>query len=367
MDSKKRIYLDIHILQTVPPSCVNRDDTGSPKTARYGGVTRARVSSQAWKRAVRLMFRDMFSKDEVGIRTKRVVELVKERITALKPDAEKPEKLAADALSNAGVKLAKDNAGTGALFFISLAQASALAKLAVAGEKATGKKGKSENAYQKALKDYPSVDIALFGRMVASDPSLNYDAAAQVAHAISTHEVRNEFDYFTAMDDLAPEDNAGAAHLDTTEFNSCTMYRYATAGIHELAGHLGAEEAVRAAVNFVRAFCLSMPTGKQNSFANRTAPEAAYVTIRGDQPVNLAGAFERPVRSFAGGYEEPSEEALAAYAQKTYGTFVEAPKAAFVVGGGEKLRELGHRVSLDGLVKELEAVLGEMLKEDAGD
>ena len=203
--------------------------------------------------------------------------------------------------------------------------------------------------------------------MVASDPSLNYDAAAQVAHAISTHEVRNEFDYFTAMDDLAPEDNAGAAHLDTTEFNSCTMYRYATASVHELAGHLGAEEAVRAAVNFVRAFCLSMPTGKQNSFANRTAPEAAYVTIRGDQPVNLAGAFERPIRSFAGGYEELSEEALAAYAQKTYGTFVEAPKAAFVVGGGEKLDELGRRVSLDGLVKELEAVLGEMLKENAGD
>lgn len=360
MDSKKRIYLDIHILQTVPPSCVNRDDTGSPKTARYGGVTRARVSSQAWKRAVRLMFRDMFSKDEVGIRTKRVVKLVKERITALKPDAEKPEKLAADALSNAGVKLAKDNAGTDALFFLSAAQASALARLAVAGEN-------DKNAYKQALKDNPSVDIALFGRMVASDPSLNYDAAAQVAHAISTHEVRNEFDYFTAMDDLAPEDNAGAAHLDTTEFNSCTMYRYATAGIHELAGHLGAEEAVRAAVNFVRAFCLSMPTGKQNSFANRTAPEAAYVTIRGDQPVNLAGAFERPVRSFAGGYEEPSEEALAAYAQKTYGTFVEAPKAAFVVGGGEKLDELGRRVSLDGLVKELEAVLGEMLKENAGD
>ena len=360
MDSKKRIYLDIHILQTVPPSCVNRDDTGSPKTARYGGVTRARVSSQAWKRAVRLMFRDMFPKDEVGIRTKRAVELVRERITALKPDADKPEKLAADALSNAGVKLAKDNAGTDALFFLSAAQASALAKLAVAGEN-------DKNAYKQALKDNPSVDIALFGRMVASDPSLNYDAAAQVAHAISTHEVRNEFDYFTAMDDLAPEDNAGAAHLDTTEFNSCTMYRYATAGIHELAGHLGAEEAVRAAVNFVRAFCLSMPTGKQNSFANRTAPEAAYVTIRGDQPVNLAGAFERPVRSFAGGYEELSEEALAAYAQKTYGTFVEAPKAAFVVGGGEKLDELGCRVSLDGLVKELEAVLGEMLKENAGD
>lgn len=360
MDSKKRIYLDIHILQTVPPSCVNRDDTGSPKTARYGGVTRARVSSQAWKRAVRLMFRDMYSKDEVGVRTKRAVELVKEYITALKPDADKPEKLAADALTNAGVKLSKDNAGTDALFFMSAAQASALAKLAAAGEK-------DKNAYKQALKDSPSVDIALFGRMVASDPSLNYDAAAQVAHAISTHEARNEFDYFTAMDDLAPEDNAGAAHLDTTEFNSCTMYRYATVGLHELAAHLGAEGAVRAALNFVRAFCLSMPTGKQNSFANRTAPEAAYVTIRGDQPVNLAGAFERPVRSFSGGYEEPSEEALACYALKTYGTFVEAPEAAFVVGGGEKLWELGRRVSLEGLVKELEAVLCEMLKEDAGD
>lgn len=360
MDSKKRIYLDIHILQTIPPSCVNRDDTGSPKTARYGGVMRARVSSQAWKRAVRLMFRDLFPKDEVGIRTKRVVELVKEHITALKPDADKPEELALKALRDYAKLIPKNKVVTDALLFISAAQASALAKLAAAGEK-------DKNAYKQALKNNPSVDIVLFGRMLASDPSLNYDAASQVAHAISTHEVRNEFDYFTAMDDLAPEDNAGAAHLDTTEFNSCTMYRYATVGLHELAAHLGAEEAVRAALNFVRAFCLSMPTGKQNSFANRTAPEAAYVAIRGDQPVNLAGAFERPVRSFSGGYEEPSEEALAGYAQKTYGTFVEAPEAAFVVGGGEKLWELGRRVSLEGLVKELEAVLCEMLKEDAGD
>ena len=88
MDSKKRIYLDIHILQTVPPSCVNRDDTGSPKTARYGGVTRARVSSQAWKRAVRLRFRDMVPEDEIGVRTKQGIELLKEQITALKPDAD---------------------------------------------------------------------------------------------------------------------------------------------------------------------------------------------------------------------------------------------------------------------------------------
>ena len=55
MDTK-RLYVDFHVLQTVPPSCVNRDDTGSPKTAVYGGATRARVSSQAWKHAIRKMF-----------------------------------------------------------------------------------------------------------------------------------------------------------------------------------------------------------------------------------------------------------------------------------------------------------------------
>ena len=170
MDSKKRIYLDIHILQTVPPSCVNRDDTGSPKTARYGGVTRARVSSQAWKRAVRLMFRDMFPEDEIGVRTKQVIELVKEHITALKPDADEPEKLARKTLSNAIKKFDENISDIDTLFFLSLAQASALAELAVAGEK-------DKKAYKQALKDNPSVDIALFGRMVASDPSLNYDAA----------------------------------------------------------------------------------------------------------------------------------------------------------------------------------------------
>ena len=82
--------------------------------------------------------------------------------------------------------------------------------------------------YKKALKENPSVDMALFGRMVASDPSLNYDAAAQVAHSISTHAVQNEFDYFTAVDDCAPEDSAGAGHLGTVEYNSSTLYRYAT-------------------------------------------------------------------------------------------------------------------------------------------
>ena len=98
------------------------------------------------------------------------------------------------------------------LFFISKKQTDALADLALAGE--TDKK-----AYKAAIKELPSVDMVLFGRMVASDPSLSYDAAAQVAHSISTHAAQTEFDYFTAVDDRAPEDNAGAGHLGTVEFN----------------------------------------------------------------------------------------------------------------------------------------------------
>lgn len=98
----KRLYVDFHILQTVPPSCINRDDTGSPKTAVYGGVTRARVSSQAWKHAMRAAFADDARLD-VGKRTKKVAELVKEQILALAPEAD-ADKLAKKALENAGIK-----------------------------------------------------------------------------------------------------------------------------------------------------------------------------------------------------------------------------------------------------------------------
>ena len=166
---KKRLYVDFHILQTVPPSCINRDDTGSPKTAVYGGVTRARVSSQAWKHAMRAAFAENAQLD-VGKRTKKAAELVKAQILALAPELD-ADKLAKKALENAGIK--SDDKGTKALFFMSTAQAKALAELAVEGSA-------DKKQYRDALKAAPSMDMALFGRMVADDPSLNYDAAAQV-------------------------------------------------------------------------------------------------------------------------------------------------------------------------------------------
>ena len=348
---KKRLYVDFHVLQTVPPSCINRDDTGSPKTAIYGGVTRARVSSQAWKHAMRQAFveESLLDEEDVGKRTKKVTELVEKEIAALAPEKD-AAKLAKKTLDNAGIK--NDEKGTKALFFISQAQIKSLAQLAV--EECADKK-----EYKKALSTAPSVDIALFGRMVADDPSLNFDAAAQVAHSISTHAVQNEYDYFTAVDDCQVEDNAGAGHLGTVEYNSATLYRYATVNVMELERHLGAKKAAEVVRSFGEAFIRSMPTGKQNTFANRTLPDAVYVTIREDQPVNLCGAFERAVRKSTEGYAEPSKSALQAYAQQLYQSFAETPAKSFTVGTG--LEALAPAQPLNTMLDALEEAVKENL------
>lgn len=347
----KRLYVDFHILQTVPPSCINRDDTGSPKTAIYGGVTHARVSSQAWKHAMRQAFveESLLDEEDVGKRTKKVTELVEKEIAALAPEKD-AAKLAKKTLDNAGIK--NDEKGTKALFFISQAQIKALAQLAV--EECADKK-----EYKKALSTAPSADIALFGRMVADDPSLKFDAAAQVAHSISTHAVQNEYDYFTAVDDCQVEDNAGAGHLGTVEYNSATLYRYATVNVMELERHLGAKKAAEVVRSFGEAFIRSMPTGKQNTFANRTLPDAVYVTIREDQPVNLCGAFERAVRKSTEGYAEPSKSALQAYAQQLYQSFAEAPAESFTVGTG--LEALAPAQPLNTMLDALEEAVKENL------
>ena len=164
--NKNRLYIDFHVLQTVPPSCVNRDDTGSPKTAVYGGVNRARVSSQAWKRAMRILFEeDLLDPAQVGKRTKNVVEMVAEEIALLNP-ALNCAKLAEKALKSAGVDIGPEKASgvlkAKALFFMSRDQAKALAKLAAEDEKDT-------KAYKAAVLAAPSVDMVLFGRMVASE------------------------------------------------------------------------------------------------------------------------------------------------------------------------------------------------------
>lgn len=362
MVKPERLFLDIHVLQTVPPSCINRDDTGSPKTAVYGGANRARVSSQSWKKAVRDMFRENMSAELLALRTKRIVRVVAEEFIRAGHD-DNAEDMAMSVLEAAGLKIKSAEKGTDALFFISRAQAKALAELVTLYPDITSKKPSTEakNAAKAALKEQPGLEVALFGRMVADDPSLNTDACAQVAHAISTHRVNTEYDYFTAVDDLAPEDNAGAGHLGTVEFNSSTLYRYATVAAHKLYEHL-AEDTPRALSQFVEAFVKSMPTGKQNTFANRTLPDAVLIIARDDQPVNLVGAFEKPVtagRDQNQGYVEASASALVQHAQRLNSTWLGEPVFARTIGN--LLADLADPSSLKEVLQTLEDSLAELL------
>ena len=350
-------YVDIHIIQNLPPSCVNRDDSGSPKSAVYGGVRRLRVSSQSWKRATRLYFNDLLDAKDVGVRTKRVVEVLAERITEDAPElAGDAVTLAEGVFKAARIKLSpprgKKDAPqeSGYLLFLSTSQIARLAELAIA----SARDGETLDAktVKKIFKEAHAVDIALFGRMVADDTDLNVDAACQVAHAISTHAAENEYDFFTAVDDdksRSEEEDAGAGMMGTVEFSSATMYRYATVNLDMLVENLGdGDAALRALEVFIKGFCLSMPTGKQNTFANRTLPEAVVVSVRDDQPVSLVGAFEKPIRTNeADGYLARSAEALAEHARAIEDSYGLKPLASFVVAlkDSDAVSSLGERVS----------------------
>lgn len=335
-EMNKNLYLDLHVLQTVPPSCINRDDTGSPKTAVYGGVNRARVSSQAWKRSIRMMFRDLFDENQLGLRTRNIKDLLLNKMKEMDPtkDYDVLEKLAGDVLTAAKIKSSSDKKDV--LFFVSAKQIEALAATALEYLEDDLSKKEKEKKYktkwEDSLNQNPSIDIMLFGRMAASDPKLNCDAAAQVAHCLSTHVVSNEYDYFTAVDDCGLDDNAGAGHLGTVEFNSSTLYRYSTVNIAELyEKDLSVDEVCDVIRGFVEAFISAMPTGKQNTFANRTLPCFIYVALRDDQPINMAGAFEKPVTKGNGGYEANSINAFLAYSHKVYENFAEKPQKSWVV------------------------------------
>ena len=358
-------YVDIHIIQSLPPSCVNRDDSGSPKSAVYGGVRRLRVSSQSWKRATRLYFNDLLDAKDVGVRTKRVVEVLAERITEDAPElAGDAAALAKKVFAATKIKLSSPRGKkdapqeSGYLLFLSTSQIERLAGLAIASARGGG--ALDAKTVKKIFKEAHAVDIALFGRMVADDTDLNVDAACQVAHAISTHAAENEYDFFTAVDDdksRSEEEDAGAGMMGTVEFSSATMYRYATVNLDMLVENLGdGDAALRALEVFIKGFCLSMPTGKQNTFANRTLPEAVVVSVRDDQPVSLVGAFEKPIRTNeADGYLARSVGALAEHARAIEDNYGLKPLAGFVVAlkGGDILvpegpdapAPLGERVS----------------------
>lgn len=320
--------LELHILQNFAPSNLNRDDTGSPKDAIFGGYRRARISSQSLKRAMRVFVRDqqLLDPKHLGERTQLLVEAVSSRLSAMGRDVSTAQAVIAAAIGGLGLKL--EDGKSQYLIFLGTSELDRIAAIInenwealslITAETGDGKKAKEakkaakdavpedvKKALSKAMHSRgdggDAVDVALFGRMLADLPNKNQDAACQVAHAISTNKVEREFDFFTAVDDLKnqnDEADAGAGMLGTVEFNSACYYRYLVIDLAQLRANLqGDMELVKKGLEaFLRAAVLSAPSGKQNTFAAHNPPSFIALTARDHAtPRNLANAFEQPAR-----------------------------------------------------------------------
>ena len=377
------LVIDIHALQTLPPSLINRDDTGAPKSAIFGGVPRQRVSSQSWKRAIRSYFEKNVDPESVGDRSKRLPEKIAKLVENHDGwDAESAIKQVSDLFKAAGIstevdskrikELEKSDAEdkeelikearyprTKYLIFLSPQQIDRAVRAIV---DADGEKIKKAEA-KEILDTQHSVDMAMFGRMIADDAAFNVDAAVQVAHALGIHSSAPEFDYFTAVDDLAEDgEETGAGMIGTVQMMSSTLYRFATVNVAGLTKNLDSEEnAKQAAVQFVDAFIKSMPTGKINTFANHTLPELVYVTVRDTRPVSLVTAFEEPVQATDDkNLRIAGAEALAKEEKEFEENYGLKPLAAFAVGVSEArapFADIAETVTLPELADRLAAAL----------
>jgi CRISPR system Cascade subunit CasC len=330
------MFIELHLIQNFAPSNLNRDDTGNPKDCEFGGHRRARISSQSLKRAIRHepVFAQTTTVDN-GERSKRMTKRIVEKLVAAgKPEPE--AQLVANGIVAAyyskkeSMDEKKPNR-TQYLVYFSHAEIDVLVKKILEGWNtalATVQSKKPSLAdlvapLVKETKNRSSApDIALFGRMLADKTELNIDAACQVAHAISTHRISMEMDFYTAVDelqDLTEDEGAGAGMMGFTNFNSACFYRYARLDWEKLKENLGwrnAEDAkpqeqkaikeqnVDAIVlanktveGFLRAALDAIPTGKQNGFAAQNPTNMAVAIVREDgKSWNLANAFEEPVR-----------------------------------------------------------------------
>ncbi|MBQ1082193.1 type I-E CRISPR-associated protein Cas7/Cse4/CasC [Nocardiopsis sp. B62] len=414
--------IELHLLQSFPTSNLNRDDVGQPKSVTFGGVVRGRVSSQCLKRSARTLFpRYGLDQSELGERTKRLL-LVTARLLDGASDADVPSDeargIVQQALAWMGFAIAEKDL-TQYLFFLGPKAAEELAvycrehwdDLAEQGDKRrklmsdlekaqekhklaegedrkktktqvdshkkkldkldevpAAKKKETRTAADRVLSAGRSVDIALFGRMIANNKDFNVDAASQVAHAISTHAVSTEFDFFTAVDDLKvneADQDAGADMIGVVDFNAACYYRYANVDLDQLRRNLvsgsGAtaddgeinELMDRALGAWIRAFVNSTPSGKQNSMAAHTRPDTLMMVAREHGSWNLANAFLKPVEGTA--IMEDSTERLFAHFSKLrefYGDGEISEVAASSLSGEVSGLKEGETVpSLDALVE----------------
>ncbi|MFH1562007.1 MAG: type I-E CRISPR-associated protein Cas7/Cse4/CasC [Nitrospirota bacterium] len=344
----RNLRVEFHILQSFPVTCLNRDDVGAPKTAVVGGTTRARVSSQCWKRQVRLAMRDFGV--ILGTRTKHISELIAAECVALEATPEQAKacgdkieqifikkkevakkKVKKDKETDTDEELAEDteeekSAGsdkTDTLLFLSPKEVNKLANVfkdngfnpdLVITQKEEKKQAKElENIIGgKVDQNIDALDIALFGRMVAQAAKLNVEAAASFAHAISTHKVTNEVEFFTALDDKSEE--SGSAHMGSLEFNSATYYRYVSLDIGQLCQTLAGQNIPEAVESFVKALFVAIPSARQTTQSGASPWEFARVFVRKGQRLQVP--FETAVKPKDGGFLEPSKKEMCEYLNK---------------------------------------------------
>lgn len=333
----KSIHIEYHILQSFPVTCLNRDDVGAPKTAVVGGTTRARVSSQCWKRQIRLAMHELGTPH--GSRTKLIAPLIMEACKALKASDEqakacgdkfeqvfikkkeekKPKKAKEGQESEGSEEAASVQEKSDTLLFLSPRETARIAETfaakgfvpeAVITQKDAKKQAKEiSNLLSDYFKTTDALDIALFGRMVAQATELNIEAAASFAHAISTHKVSNEVEFFTALDDL--QNDPGAAHMGSLEFNSATYYRYVSLDLGQLWQTLAGQGLPEVVEAFTKALFLALPAARQTTQSGASPWEFAKVLVRKGQRLQVP--FETAVKAKDGGFLQPSKEALTNY------------------------------------------------------
>ena len=358
-------FIDIHVLQSIPAANLNRGENGDPKTVIYGGKLRSRVSSQSWKHAMREDFKAQTQDTDwlSSTRSKLIPQKIINDLTADGMDEQKAVDLVTNALAVASIKVKAPKKGTDdpyttdTLLMLSAGQIRNLTNFLKEHPDLDAnkvKKDKDSKAIKQALTDLlntdNALDLALFGRMVAGDAKLNVDAASQVAHAFSINEIVPEFDFFTAVDDI--KESQGAGMMGSMGYNTSTLYRYANLNVDELKHNLGDEELTEKGIKqFIKSFVLSMPTGKQNTYANKTLPQYVMVNVRDDTPVNLANAFEKPIK-LAG--DESGVEALEKQAKESE-MFVDTALVTFVVTAGDS--QFYKASSLSALIDDVVAAL----------
>ena len=314
--------IEMHLLQNVAPACLNRDDTNTPKDCEFGGHRRARISSQALKRAIRLspIFKEVLQAD-LGIRTKGLVSELTRRLTMEAKGEAEAQVVVTGFVEEAMSAVTEGEKKTKVLLYLGGDEMERMGKVLLenyddllkakreqdAKEESQKAKKKDKDVFRDACKGVArefksgtkAADVALFGRMMAGHAEANVDAACQVAHAISTNKVSMEMDYYTAVDDLSPKEETGAGMIGFTGFNSSCFYRYANIDFDQLRKNLDGdiELANRTVEAFIRASVAALPSGKQNTMAAHNPPEAIFAIVRtSGAPVSLANAFCKPVR-----------------------------------------------------------------------